>query len=108
VAVYVDDLAIGMKNPKELITILEQKYKFNTKGSGPISFHLGMNFSRDEDGALCITATIKKMMSGSDKTFGEPPKQTYASPLEKGDHPELDDSLVALFGRNYGKITVYA
>ena len=94
VAVYVDDLAIGMKNPKEFITILEQKYKFKTKGSGPITFHLGMNFSRDEDGTLCITATkyIEKMMSGYEKTFGEPPKQTYASPLEKGDHPELDDS----------------
>ena len=94
VAVYVDDLAIGMKDPKEFITILEQKYKFKTKGSGPISFHLGMNFSRDEDGTLCITATkyIEKMMAGYEKTFGEPPKQTYASPLEKGDHPELDDS----------------
>ena len=24
--------------------------------------------------------------------FGEPPKQTVTSPLEKGDHPETDDS----------------
>ena len=94
VAVYVDDLAIGMKDPKAFITILEQKYKFKTKGSGPISFHLGMNFSRDEDGTLCITSTkyIEKMMAGYEKTFGESPKQSYASPLEKGDHPELDDS----------------
>ena len=94
VAVYVDDLAIGMKDPKAFITILEQKYKFKTKGSGPISFHLGMNFSRDDDGTLCITSTkyIEKMMSGYEKIFGEPPIQKYASPLEKGDHPELDDS----------------
>jgi hypothetical protein len=53
-----------------------------------------MNFSRDEDGTLCITSTkyIEKMMASYEKTFGEPPKQSYASPLEKGDHPELDDS----------------
>lgn len=29
VAVYVDDLAIAMKNPQEFISVLENKYKFN-------------------------------------------------------------------------------
>jgi hypothetical protein len=53
VAVYVDDLAIAMRNPKEFVDILEKKHKFKTKESGPISFHLGMDFSRDEDNTLC-------------------------------------------------------
>ena len=40
VAVYVDDLAIAIKDPKGFIEILGNFYKFKTKGSGPISFHL--------------------------------------------------------------------
>jgi Reverse transcriptase (RNA-dependent DNA polymerase) len=94
IAVYVDDLAIAMKNPQEFIDILEKKYKFKTKGSGPISFHLGMDFHRDKDGTLCVTSLkyIEKMVSNYEKTFGELPKQVYTSPLEKGDHPELDTS----------------
>ena len=94
IAVYVDDLAIAMKDPKEFISILETKYKFKTKGSGPLSFHLGMNFHRDDDGTLCITSLkyIEKMIGNYEKLFGELPKQNVTSPLEKGDHPELDTS----------------
>jgi Reverse transcriptase (RNA-dependent DNA polymerase) len=49
IAVYVDDLAIAMKDPKELTDILEKQHKFKLKGTGPISFHLGMDFTRDDD-----------------------------------------------------------
>jgi Reverse transcriptase (RNA-dependent DNA polymerase) len=55
IAVYIDDLAIAMKDPKELTDILEKMYKFKLKGTGPISFHLGMDFTRDEDNTLCIS-----------------------------------------------------
>jgi hypothetical protein len=70
---------------------LEEKYKFQTKGSGPMSFHLGMKFHRDDDKTLCISAVnyIEKMVSNYEKVFGEPPKQSVTSPQEKGDHPEL-------------------
>ena len=53
-----------------------------------------MNFHRDDDGTLCITSLkyIEKMIGNYEKTFGELPKQNVTSPLEKGDHPELDDS----------------
>jgi hypothetical protein len=54
IAVYVDDLAIDMKNPKEFADVLENKQKFKLKGTGPIAFHLGTDFTRDEDGILCI------------------------------------------------------
>jgi Reverse transcriptase (RNA-dependent DNA polymerase) len=92
VAVYADDLAVAMKDPKAFIAILEHKDKFKTKGSGPISFHSGMDFHRDRDGTRCVTSLkyIEKMMSNFEKGFGELPKQTCTSPLEKGDHPELD------------------
>jgi hypothetical protein len=63
VAVYVDALAIAMKNPKEIVDILEKKHKFKTKGTGPISFHLGMDFSRNEDNTLCLSSTLSTLRS---------------------------------------------
>jgi Reverse transcriptase (RNA-dependent DNA polymerase) len=38
IAVYVDDLAIAMKNPKKFTNILETKHKFKLKGTRPITF----------------------------------------------------------------------
>ena len=94
VAVYVDDLAITMKDPQEFISVLENKYKFKLKGTGPIDVHLGMTFHRDQEGDLCISSTkfIDKLIGSYEKLFGEKPKQNVSSPLEKGDHPELDTS----------------
>ena len=54
VAVYVDDLALALVHPQEFVDLLQDKYTFKLKGSGPITFHLGMNFSHDNDGVLCI------------------------------------------------------
>jgi hypothetical protein len=92
--VYVDDLAIAMKNPKEFVDILETQYKFKTKGTGPIVFHLGMDFFRDEDNTLCLSSTkyIEKLMMNYERMFGQQPKQNVSSPIEKGDHPETDSS----------------
>ena len=94
VAVYDDDLAIAMKNPKELVDILEGKHKFKTKGTGPISFHLGMDFSRDDDNTLFLSSSkyIEKLLKKYEWMFGQQPKQNISSPLEKGDHPETDTS----------------
>jgi Reverse transcriptase (RNA-dependent DNA polymerase) len=94
IAVYVDDLAIAMKDPKELTDILEKKYKFKLKATGPISFHLGMDFTRDEDNTLYISPTkyIDKLVKNYEKLFGMKPSTSVTSPLEKGYHPELDTS----------------
>ncbi len=54
VAVYVDDLALAMDDPKTFLDTLTSKYSFKLKGSGEISFHLGCDFFRDEDGTLCM------------------------------------------------------
>jgi hypothetical protein len=73
ITVSVDDLSIAMKDPKELTDILEKKYKFKLKGTGPISFHhLGMDFTRDEDNTLCISPTkyIDKLVKNYEKLFG--------------------------------------
>jgi hypothetical protein len=52
-----------------------------------------MDFTRDDDGTLCISPTkyIEKLIKNYKKSFSIKPKE-FASPLEKGDHPELDMS----------------
>jgi hypothetical protein len=94
IAVYIDDLAIAMKNPKEFTDILENKHKFKLKGTRPITCHLGMDFTRDDDNTLCISPTkyIEKLIKNCKKLFGMKPSQNVTSPLDKGDHPELDTS----------------
>jgi Reverse transcriptase (RNA-dependent DNA polymerase) len=37
--------------------VLETKHKFKLKGTGPIASHLATDFTRDEDGMLCISPT---------------------------------------------------
>jgi hypothetical protein len=94
VAVYVDDLAIAMKDPQRFVDVLTEKHKFKLKGTGSISFHLGCDFFRDDDGTLCMAPRkyIEKMVSNYEMIFGEKPKLNVNSPLEKGDHPEIDTS----------------
>jgi hypothetical protein len=94
VAVYVDDLALAMDDPKTFLDTLTSKYSFKLKGSGEISFHLGCDFFRDEDGTLCMKPEkyISKVIQGYEQMFGRMPKRNVYSPLEKGDHPELDTS----------------
>ena len=51
-----------------------------------------MEFIRDNEGTLAISPTkyIEKLIKNYEKLFGESPKQSVTSPLEKGDHPEID------------------
>ena len=94
IAVYVDDLALAMKNPASFVDILKAKYNFHFKGTGPLTFHLGADFYRDSHGTLSMAPRkyIERMLTNYKLIFGEKPWMTVYSPLEKGDHPELDDS----------------
>jgi Reverse transcriptase (RNA-dependent DNA polymerase) len=89
VAVYVDDIAIAMKDPKEFTDTLEKNHKFKLKGTGPITFHLGMDFLRDGDNTLCTSTAkyIDKLIKNYEKRFGMKSSTSATSPLEKGDHP---------------------
>ena len=92
IAVYVDDLGLALVDPQSFVNTLKDKHNFKLKGTGPISFHLGMDFYREDDGTLCIAPRkyIEKMLSNYERMFGATPKQTVTSPIEKGDHPKLD------------------
>ena len=61
---------------------------------GPVTFHLGCDYFRDDDGTLCVGPRkyIDKMCEEYEQLFGKKPKQNVTSPLEKNDHPELDMS----------------
>jgi hypothetical protein len=94
-AVYVDDILIASKNPQAIIDALtSDPINFKLKGTGPVEFHLGCNYFRDEDGTLCVAPLkyIDRMVDAYKAMFGTGPKQNIQSPLEKGDHPELDES----------------
>ena len=92
IAIYVDDLAIAAKNPQEIITFLEKRCKYKLKGTGEIHFHLDCDYFRDKYGTLCYAPKkyIEKMISTYEKLFGSKPNHKVTSPLEKGDHPEIN------------------
>jgi hypothetical protein len=83
-----------MADPQEFVDVLEKKHKFKLKGTRTIAFYLGCNFFCDEEGILCMAPKkyIEKMMMGYEQMIGEKPSSKVHSPLEKGDHPELDTS----------------
>ena len=89
-------LAIASKDPAEIIRSLTEKRKFKLKGAGPIKFHLGCDFFRDKEGALRFTPhkCIDKMVASCKRMFGthQPKTTKITPPLEKGDHPAIDNS----------------
>ena len=48
ISVYVDDLAVAMKDAKAFTEVLIGKYKFKLKSTSELEFHLGCDFYRDD------------------------------------------------------------
>ena len=74
--------------------MLTKCHGFKLKGMGPIDYHLGMIFWHNECSELCISPTryIDKMVDTYVQLFGQKPSTKALLLLEKGDHPEDDDS----------------
>jgi hypothetical protein len=84
---------IASRKAGDIIKALEASpNSFKLKGTGLVTFHLGNNFIRDEDGTLCMGPVmyIDRMTAQYETMFGAKPKATYVSPLPPNDHPELD------------------
>ena len=94
IAIYVDDIAFALHNPQSFIDTVKSKYNFKIKEAGPLEFHLGADFFRDNEGTLCMAPQkyIERLVSSYEKMFGEKPSAKMFSPLERGDHSEIDDS----------------
>ena len=95
IAVYVDDLMIASREPQKIVDGLTAKpHEFKLKGTGKVTYHLGNDFFRDEDGTLCVGPRkyIERMAAEYERMYGEKPSRKVSSPLEKNDHPELDES----------------
>lgn len=90
--VYVDNLATFAKDPQKIINHLTDVHHFKLKGTRLITFHLGCDFKCDKHGVMCISLTkyISKVVDADKQMFGCSPVGNVLSPLEKGDHLELD------------------
>ena len=90
IAVYVDDLAIAAKDPQPFCNELKKKYNLKLKGVGPLEYHLGCTYKKDNDGTLAADPRryVNKILESYERMFKEKPRKSRP-PLEGGDHPEL-------------------
>jgi hypothetical protein len=79
VATYVNDLCLGMLDPKSFTDTLQKKYNFKLKGTGPIDFHFGQSFSQNDDGEMEISAKryVDKMIDTYVQLYGEKPRKYF-------------------------------
>ena len=49
IATYVDDLCVAAQDPGKIIKALKEDHKLKVKGDGPLSHHLGADYTRDKD-----------------------------------------------------------
>ena len=93
ICVYIDDLMMAMKDPAAFCELLKSEHGYKLKGDGDLKYNLGCDFGRDPDGTYYYGPFkyVEKMLDAYERLFGEKPTG-YSSPLEKGDHPELDMS----------------
>jgi hypothetical protein len=93
IAVCVDDLLIAARNPEEIVQTLQENHGFKLKSVGKVTYDLGCDYFREKDRTLWYGPKkyIGKIVDQYERMFGSKPRE-YASPLEKGDHPEVDTS----------------
>ena len=79
------------QNPS--VTHSRKSTNLKLKGVGPINYHLGCGYTRDEDGTLVADPRkyVEKILESYEKSFGGKPKKTK-TPRVGGDHPESDIS----------------
>jgi hypothetical protein len=77
IAVYVDNLLIAAKHPLAITKGLEETHLFKLKGIGPLEYHLGCDYFKDDAVTLCFGPRkyIEKIMDQYEKLFGNNPKE---------------------------------
>jgi len=105
IAVIVDDLLILSKNPQTIIAALTEIYGYELKGVGTPEYYSGADVEQDKDTGywkMSAKTYIKNVTDKIEKLL-EVKLKNYGSPMEVGDHPELDESDF-LYGRD---ISIY-
>ena len=85
---------IASEEPQTIIHDLKEKFMLKLKGDGPLEYHLGFDYKLGKDGTLVAQPTryINKILESYKKMFPDENFINAKSPLEKNDHPELDNS----------------
>ena len=93
IAVIVDDLLIFSQDPEAIIKTLENNYKYKLSGVGVPEYYNGADISFDDNGYAQMSAKtyIKNITERIEKLL-ECTLKNYGSPMDPGDHPELDES----------------
>jgi hypothetical protein len=78
---------IASKDQKGITDTLTTTYGLKLKRTGPIDYHLGMSFTRNEHGQLCISPQryIEKMVDSYKQMLKENPPSKAKSPLDSND-----------------------
>ena len=60
-----------MKDPQAFCDTLKEKYKLKLKAVGPLSYHLGCGYTRDEDGTLVAESRkyVENILESYEKSF---------------------------------------
>ena len=97
VAIYVDDLLIACDCAPDFIHALKKKHNLKIKGEGPLKYHLGCDYHMDPGGTLVAQPKkyISKILDSFHQMFPGETLPHVKSPLDKYDHPELDNSELA-------------
>ena len=93
IAVIVDDLLIFSQDPEAIIKTLENNYKYKLGGVGVPEYYNGADISFNDNGYAQMSAKtyIKNVIERIEKLL-ECTLKNYGSPMDPGDHPELDES----------------
>ena len=97
VAIHVDDLLIACTCASECIHTLKREHILKIKGDGPLKYHLGCDYHLDPDDTLVALPQkyISKILDSFHQMFPGESLPQVKSPLDKNDHPELDNSELA-------------
>ena len=81
-ATDVDDLCIAAQDPGKIIQTLKEDYKLKARGDGPLSQHLGTDYTRDKDDTLVCQPKkyIHRLIESYHSMFMQDPPQNMRTP----------------------------
>jgi hypothetical protein len=89
VAVYMDNLLIAAQDSSSITKALGDWHQFKFQVTGPLQYHLGCDYFKDNTGTLGPIKYIKRMIRQYACMIGNKTKE-YTSPLKKAYHPEIE------------------